>query len=42
MHTTVTPDLTPEVWREQTGGLTPGGVFIFTGKLAKRYAARRL
>lgn len=31
MHTTVTPDLTPEAWREQTGGLTPGGVFIFTG-----------
>lgn len=31
LHTTVTPELTPETWREQTGGLTPGGVFIFTG-----------
>ncbi len=31
LHTTVTPDLTPESWMEQTDGLTPGGVFIFTG-----------
>lgn len=31
MHTTTTPDLTPERWREHTGGLTPGGVFIFPG-----------
>lgn len=31
LHTTVTPDLTAERWQEQTGGLTPGGVFIFTG-----------
>lgn len=34
LHTTVTPDLTPQTWREQTGGLTPGGVFIFTGMRA--------